>query len=143
MAIETIRHQLRNNFVAIISLVIAIIALVYTTWREEATERHRNIRQAGFEMLKNLGELQITVNHSYYQPNNSLETPFLGWGHIALISDMSQILPEPIPETTQKLIHVWNEEWNKINSEEVAVTRISNEIDQTRKTVLDVIKNLK
>ncbi|MBF8293263.1 MAG: hypothetical protein HW392_2090 [Steroidobacteraceae bacterium] len=41
------REQLRNNLVALISLVIALSALGYNTWRNELTERNRNIRAAG------------------------------------------------------------------------------------------------
>lgn len=45
------REQLRNNLVALISLFIALSALGYNTWRNERTERNRNIRAAGFESL--------------------------------------------------------------------------------------------
>ena len=37
--IHSYRTQLKDNLVAIISLVIAIVALTYTTWREEVTEK--------------------------------------------------------------------------------------------------------
>jgi len=52
------RNQLRDNMVALISLVIALSALGYTTWRNELTERNRNIRDAGFELLSQIGSLQ-------------------------------------------------------------------------------------
>jgi len=42
--------QLRNNSLSIISLVIAISALSYNTYRNELTEVNRNIRSAGFEV---------------------------------------------------------------------------------------------
>jgi len=41
------REQIRNNMVALISLLIALSALGYNTWRNELTERNRNIRDAG------------------------------------------------------------------------------------------------
>jgi hypothetical protein len=40
-------RQLRDNLVAITSLVVALSALGYNTWRNERTERNRNIRTAG------------------------------------------------------------------------------------------------
>lgn len=52
------REQLRDNMVALISLVIALSALGYNTWRNELTERNRNIRDAGFELLAEIGSLQ-------------------------------------------------------------------------------------
>ena len=41
------REQLRSNMVGLISLVIALSALGFNTWRNELTERNRNIRDAG------------------------------------------------------------------------------------------------
>jgi len=52
------RNQLRDNMVALISLIIALSALGYTTWRNELTERNRNIQDAGFELLAQIGSLQ-------------------------------------------------------------------------------------
>jgi len=141
--IETIRHQFRNNFVAIVSLLVAVIALGYTTWREESTEKHRTIRQAGFEILKNLGQLQVVVNHSFYQKDSTLAMPFLGWGYTAFITDMSQLLSPSITQAADKLVTVWKGDWDKIKSDEEAVTRISNEIDRTRDAVLEEIRNLR
>lgn len=40
------REQIRNNAVALISLVVALAALGYNTWRNERTEANRNLRAA-------------------------------------------------------------------------------------------------
>jgi hypothetical protein len=53
-----IRDQLRDNMVALTSLVIALSALGYSTWRNELTELNQNIRDAGFELLTEIGSLQ-------------------------------------------------------------------------------------
>ena len=52
MKIDSFVDQLRNNAVAIISLIVAITALSYTAWREERTEKNRTLRVAAFEALK-------------------------------------------------------------------------------------------
>lgn len=135
--------QLKDHAIAIISLVIAIIALLYTSWREELTEKNRTLRLAGFEVLKNLGELQIVVNLNYYLPENMQTNPYLGWGHIALIDDLSQLLPQPVPETADKLVKTWRENWEEIKTSEAAVHAISNEIDTSRNVVLKSIQSLK
>lgn len=140
---QTIRRQIKNNLVAIISLVVAITALLYTAWREETTEKNRTLRVAGFEVLKNLGELQIVVNHTYYQQDGAPGNPFVGWGHVALISDLSELLPPPVPETIEKLINLWSQDWKKIKTDEKAASRISDEIDHSRKEVLESIRYLK
>ena len=46
----TIRLQLRNNAVALISLAVALSSLAYNTWRNERTEHNRNVRTATFEV---------------------------------------------------------------------------------------------
>jgi hypothetical protein len=46
---STLRQQLRNNAVALISLVVALGSLGYNTWRNERTEYNHNIRTATFE----------------------------------------------------------------------------------------------
>ena len=54
MVTRTVIQQIRNNLVAIISLVVAISSLSYNTWRNELTEENRNIRFAGFEVINSL-----------------------------------------------------------------------------------------
>lgn len=137
-------HQVKNHAVAIISLIIAIIALFYSTWRNEITESNRNTRMAAFEVLKNLGELQILVNYRYYQPQQAaMGNPIVGWGYIALISDLSKLLPKPVPETVERLIASWNENWKKIDSDQQSTDQVSEEIDDSRQAVLKVLMNLK
>lgn len=139
----SIKAQLQQHSIAILSLVIALVALCYTTWREEATEHNRNTRMAAFEVLKNLGELQIIVNQIIYEPNTPGASPFLGWGHIAIISDMGSLLPPPIPEKTASLAKVWGETWQNLQKDEKAQDSLSAEIDSNRRAVLDVIHSLR
>lgn len=139
----TIITQIRNHLIAIISLIIAVTALFYNAWRNEHTEKNRNTRTAAFEVLKELGELQIIVNYSHYQHDKAMGNPFLGWGHIALISDLGQLLPNPVPNHVKKLTEVWGENWEKIPTNDAATDSVTNEIDQSRKSVLDVLRQLK
>ena len=139
---KSIRQQFQQHFVAILSLFIAVVALCYTTWREEATEHNRNTRIAAFEVLKNLGELQIVVNQTIYQPQSE-KSAFLGWGHISMIGDMGSLLPEPIPEKTQKLVKVWGDTWQKLQNDEPAQDSLTQEIDSCRDATLVVIHALR
>jgi hypothetical protein len=139
----TLSTQIKNNLIAIISLVIAIIALSYHTWRNEHTERNRNTRMAAFEMLKELGELQIAINFFHYQHESMMGNLYLSWGHIAFINDLGQLLPAPIPSNVKTLTEVWDNNWGKIRVDETATDKISNEIDNSRESVLNVIRQLK
>ena len=82
---QSFGQQIHNNTVALISLFVAVMALFQNTWREDVTERNRNIRTASFEVLKNLGELQQKVNQIHFQQNNAQDQLLNGWGNIALI----------------------------------------------------------
>lgn len=59
-------RQVYRHRLALLSLLVALISLGYNTWRNEATEDHRNIREAGFQVLLQLGELQQIVSHRHY-----------------------------------------------------------------------------
>lgn len=132
------KQQIRENFVALISLIVALYAL----WSSEMIDKRRTLRAAGFEVLKNLGELQMIVNDVHYNDGQRMYAPFSGWGRIALISDLSELLPQPVPETVEKLVEVWNADWKQIETNDAATQAISNQIDASRKVVLDSVRRL-
>jgi hypothetical protein len=133
---------MRTNAVALISLVVALSSLAYNTWRNEQTEANRSVRLAAFEVLKNLGELQVIVNYAYFAKNERLGNPMAGWGHVALISDLSQLLPAPAPERAEKLLQVWQADWQQVRDDQPSVERITAEIDQSRDAVREVLRRL-
>jgi hypothetical protein len=77
---QNVWHQLRANTVALTSLAVALTALGYNTWRNERTERNRNVRVAAFEVLKQLGELQLVVNAAFFAKDGRLGHQMAGWG---------------------------------------------------------------
>lgn len=140
---QTIRQQLRSNAVALISLVVALSSLGYNTWRNEQTEENRNIRVAAFEVLKHLGELQLVVNLAFFSQDRQLGHPMAGWGEVALISDLSQVLPTPAPQHAEQLHRVWQSNWQQVDSNEESVNRISAEIDRTREEIREMLRRLR
>jgi hypothetical protein len=134
--------KFKNDFFSIVTLAAIVTAFIVTTWRAEISEKNQNLRMAGFEILKNLGQLQIVVNYAYYQPDNVGGNPYLGWGYIALVSDLSQLMPHPVLETIQKLVIVWGDEANNLKTRKEAVEQISLQIDNSRKAVLKSIHSL-
>jgi hypothetical protein len=131
-----------DNIISIFSLLIIFSAFIFTAWRSEISEKNQNLRVAGIEILKNLGHLQIVVNYAYFQSDNMLGNPFLGWGYIALVSDLSQLMPDPVPKTIQKLVAVWSEEANHLKTSEEAANRVSMQVDTSREEVLKLIRSL-
>lgn len=143
MDIHAFVHHAKDHTLAIISVIIAIMALSYNTWRDEETEKNRSYRQAAFEVLKNLGELQIEVNYIYYDPKSPMANPYEAWGRIALVSDLSQLLPPPVPEKVAHLVEIWKKNVAGIRDNESAVEQISQAIDESRQAVLKTISHFK
>lgn len=140
MSKTSIRQQIHHNIIAIISLIVAIIAISYNTWRTEETEKNRNFRTADFEVLNQLGQLQLVVNNARYQKGVN---PIIGWGHVSFVSDLSQILPPPVPFEIAELVRVWGDTWQTIQTNEGSADKITQKIDAARALVLHQLKTLK
>ena len=110
---RTIREQIHNNAVALISIFIAVSALGYNTWRNETTEEQRNIRHAAFRVLEELGEVQEVVDSRYYylafnqEIASEGELRIRGFGSVAMIRDLMSLMPEPGPASGQMLHETW------------------------------------
>jgi hypothetical protein len=94
-------EQVRANIVAIVSVVVALGGLTYTTWRNEKTEANRSTRIAAFEVLKTLGELQLVVDYTYYRKDPARGDSTMGWRRaqsLKRFSVRSKVgLPRPDP----------------------------------------------
>jgi hypothetical protein len=136
-------EQLRNHFVAILSLTVALAGLGYNTWRNERTEGNRNVRVAAFEMLKTLGELQLLVDYAHFRKDQRLGDPTLGWGKILFLRDLAQVAPAPVPEQTEQLLSTWRNNWEKLETDNGAVRKISEDIYTLRQQLLEELQRLK
>jgi hypothetical protein len=139
---QSIREQLCANAVALISLFVALTSLGYNTWRNERTEENRNVRVAAFEVLRELGELQLTVNLAFFAQDHSSGHPLAGWGRVAMISDLCEVLPAPAREQAKRLHDVWQANWRQLGDDETSVDRISAEIDSTRAAIREILRRL-
>jgi hypothetical protein len=140
---STFRQQLRENAVALISLLIALSSLGYNTWRNERTEHNRNIRTATFEVLTKLAELQRVVFLAQYDRDASAGSPRTGWTYVLVIRDLAAVAPAPIPERAAQLQKVWGENWEGLGTDdETAVNRIDDAISRLREGSLATLKSL-
>ena len=140
---QNVGQQVRSHAVALISLAVALAALSYNTWRNERTEHNRNIRVAAFEVLTQLGELQVVVNSAFYAKGSNRMDPMTGWGRVALITDLSQLLPAPAPQRAAELHRVWQTNWEGLTDSEDSVERVTAEIDQSREAIREVLRQLR
>ena len=90
---DQFRSQVQRNLVALISVFIAVSSLSYNTWRNEKTEYNRNQRNASFEVLLKLGELQELVFYLHYDSDAEAKgNPRTGWALALTVRDLSQVL---------------------------------------------------
>ena len=139
----SIMQQVQRNLLAIISLVVAISALGYNTWRNETTEENRNIRLASFEILVQLGKLQIITDHVHYGNASNTANPITGWGHVAMIDDLSFLMPAPLPDEAVQLKKVWQQNWEGLGTDDSSAVTISETITAMRETVKSQLKTIK
>lgn len=140
---STIRQQLRSNTVALISLVVALASLGYNTWRNEHTERNRNIRTATFEVLTKLAELERVVFLAQYDRDPNGGSPRTGWTYVLVIRDLSAVVPAPVPARAAELLKAWGDNWEGLGKEdEAAVGHIDDAIGRLREASLATLKSL-
>lgn len=155
MPAERIIEQLRRNFVALISLAIALSSLSYTTWRYEQTEQNWNVRAAGFEVLLNLGELERIVLQLGFTPEETTEDPRTGWAIVWNIKIFSELLPANVASGQEHLFNIWQEHHARlekpvvVESSEVRALRkasakaVNDAIDELREDVLQSLRELR
>jgi hypothetical protein len=128
---------LRRNFIAMISLFVALSGLGYNTWRNETTESHRNVRQAAFVVFETLGELQQVVDQRYYAGKTTDINRIAGWGKVTLIRDMGMLVSPETSRQTARLFSVWQSELDRLDQGEPGAEReISTAIAAVREQVL-------
>lgn len=139
---NSITGQLRRNAVALISLVVAISSLGYNTWRNEQTEANRNQRQAAFEILLKLGELQRVVFHSHYDRDEERGNPRTGWAYVLTVRDLSQVAGPPMAGMADELVASWSAHWQDLGRDQAGADAVIAGIDRARETTLEVLKAL-
>ncbi len=136
-------QQLKVNFVALISLITAIVGISYNTWRDHQNEINDNMRNAAFEVLTDLGELQTIVNYAHFQKDSTLGSPIEGWKHVVMVRDLSHLLKPEAAKAADNLYRNWQINWENLTTDKQAEILISDQITQTRKAVLTTIDSLK
>lgn len=138
----TIVEQVRRNAVALISLVVALSSLGYNTWRNEQSEANRNVREATFQTLVKLGELQEVVFFGHYDNDLSRGNPRRGWAHVLTLYDLSQVVPAPVPEAADQLKTTWADHWEGLGRKEADFNAIDQATDRLRQATLEVLGQL-
>src|SRR5256884_9706867 len=112
----SLRQQLRDNAVALISLVVALGSLAYNTWRNERTEHNRNVRTAAFELLTRVAELERVVFLAQYDRDAAGGNPRTGWTYVLVIRDLSAVGPPPGPAQAAGRPRGWSGNWGGLGT---------------------------
>lgn len=155
---NTFSAQLHRNAVALISLFIALSSLAYNTWRNETTEAQRNTRHAAFRVLETLGALQEISDYRFYylpfDPENihEGELRIRGFGEVAMVRDLTGLMPGAAPATGRALHEAWSQSVNTLDDLTAtgghtaaaveAERRMTESIERTRREVLRVLADL-
>jgi len=134
--VNSMRRQIRENLVAITSLVVALSALGYNTWRNEVTERNRNIRVAGIEMLREIGSLQQIIFYAHYTAGDQRGDPRMGWADVLTIGDLAAIMPPKVAHEAARLRTAWEANAAELIDDEDAFRRIDGSIEALRQATL-------
>jgi hypothetical protein len=143
------RRQIRDNLVAITSLVVAFAALGYNTWRNERTELNRNIRAAGIEILQEIGSLQQIVFYAHFtEPGvdgrrDERGDPRMGWVDVFTINDLAAMMPPDVGRDAARLRAVWEAESAALIESDAAFGRIDGAIEDLRQTTLASLRALR
>jgi hypothetical protein len=139
----TIREQIRNNAVALISLLIALSSLAYNTWRNERTEHNRNIRTAAFEILTKLAEFERVVFLAHYDRDAGQGNPRVGWTYVIVLQDLAAVVPGQVAPRAAQLQNAWRDNWEALGaSDDTAIDRIDGGITNLRTATLQTLRSL-
>jgi hypothetical protein len=138
----TLGQQLRANAIAILSLTIALSSFSYTAWRTERSEANRTTRQAAFQMLVALGQMQEVVYRAHYDHDAVHGSPRSGWVYVQTINDFSATLPAPVPARAQSLLESWRDHWEGLGTQESDAVAIDDALGACRVAVVEAIRAL-
>jgi hypothetical protein len=138
----TLGQQLRSNAIAILSLAIALSSLSYTAWRTERSEANRTTRQAAFQMLVALGQMQEVVYRAHYDHDAVHGNPRTGWVYVRTLNDFSATMPAPVPARAQALLASWRDHWEGLGEHESDAIAIDDALDGCRSAVVETLRAL-
>jgi hypothetical protein len=142
MASNTLKEQLSRQSLALVSLLVALTALAYTTWRNELTETNRNIRRAGFEMMVHVAELQRIAYLAHFDQDEVGGNPRKGWVEVLVIKDLAAFMPVAEQVRSEKLYTAWNDNWSGLGKDDLAIAAIDVAINDLRMDIVRILDDL-
>ncbi|QFU74889.1 hypothetical protein EY643_04120 [Halioglobus maricola] len=127
---------------ALFSVLFALVGFSYNVWRLEVTEHNSNVREASFELLLQLAELEQVVYAAHYDRDLERGSPRDGWVKVGLINDLSGTCGEAVVASAAVLKAVWSSNWAQMAEQSSATDAVVTAIDDTRAEVRAVLSTL-
>ncbi|HTT07802.1 MAG TPA: hypothetical protein VMH34_03310 [Gammaproteobacteria bacterium] len=135
-------NSARQNLVTLLSLLVAILALAYSAWRQGVNEHNHNMRDAAFRTLTELNELQLLADYAHYEKDTERGNPINGWARVGLINDLSMLQPATVQVAAANLKTVWGREWPALRDSEESNRQVTAAVQAMRESVLAVLQQL-
>ncbi|WP_239480653.1 hypothetical protein [Parashewanella hymeniacidonis] len=136
------KRQYQFYFV-IFSVLLSLSGFSYNVWRLESTETNNTVRTASFEMLLELSQLEQLIYSLHYDQDPSEGSPRKGWVKVGLINDLSPLAGKSVMVKADALRSSWADNWNSIESSNLATNEVVNAIEATRKEINKTITSLR
>lgn len=127
---------------AVFSLIFSLLGFSYNAWRMEVSEDNSNVREAAFEVLKELGELEQIVYALHYDHDQENGSPRRGWVKIGLILDLSLLISPDAQSSATQLKQTWSKQWESIEQDQTANDLVIKKIEVTRGKVKQALMAL-
>jgi hypothetical protein len=139
----TLRSQLRDNIVALVSLTVVLASFSYTAWRMEHSETNLTTREAAFQLLTALGQMQEVVYLAHYDHDATRGNPRSGWVYVMTINDFSATMPPPVQTRAAALLVAWRDHWEGLmTTRDTDADAISDALEACRGAVVRELRAL-
>ncbi len=120
---------------AIFSVLFALAGFSYNVWRMEVSEQNNSVREASFEILLQLADLEQLVYAAHYDNDAVGGNPRSGWVKVGLVVDLSTQAGEAVASSAANLRTVWGDSWASMHNDKQSVEQIVAAIDRVRERV--------
>lgn len=121
-------------------MIIAFSSFTYSIYQADVNQKNNICREAGFELLKQLNELQVITDKELYGIKNK-ERFIDGWSNVIMIGDLSVYFKQGIQDRFITLEKIWKRNFESLDRKE-ANKKVSKEIKIMRQEIKDAILHL-
>ena len=99
-------------------------------------------REAGFEMLMHVSELQKIVFLAHYDKDPVEGNPRKGWTEVLTLKDLAVLMPPAEQLRVAELEDAWAKNWTKLGNDDAGAEAIDTRIDDLRSDILNALQSL-